>query len=69
MCWMSLTVVVNARSKGVMMRPAISPGGKPWYCQATPMIGMSMLGKISTGMRSAASPPRRKMSRPTTMNV
>src|SRR5258708_7838929 len=69
MCWMSLTVVVSARSKGVMMRPAIWSGGKPWYCQATPMIGMSMLGKMSTGMRNAASAPNRKMSSTATMNV
>ena len=57
MCSMSLTVVVSARSNGVMMRPAIWSGGRPWYCQATPMMGMLMLGKISTGMRSAASVP------------
>ena len=69
MCSMSLTVVVNARSNGVMMRPAISSGGKPWYCQATPMIGMLMLGNISTGMRNAVSVPMRKMSKAATMNV
>src|SRR6202011_5126665 len=69
MCWMSLTVVVSARSNGVMMRPAIWSGGKPWYCQATPMIGILMLGKISTGLRSAASEPRREMSRAATINV
>ena len=63
---MSLTVVVNARSNGVRMRPAIWSGGKPWYCHATPMIGMSMLGKMSTGTRSAASVPRRRMSSPAT---
>jgi len=45
MCSMSLTVVVNARSNGVSMRPAIWSGGSPWYCQATPTIGISMLGK------------------------
>ena len=54
MCSMSLTVVVSARSNGVMMRPAIWSGGRPWYCKATAMIGMLMLGKMSTGMRSAA---------------
>src|ERR1700733_8226037 len=69
MCSMSLTVVVNERSNGVMMRPTIWSGGKPWYCQATPMIGMLMLGKISTGMRRAASVPMRKMSSAATMNV
>ena len=69
MCSMSLTVVVSARSYGVMMRPAISSGGKPWYCQATPMIGMLMLGNISTGMRSAARVPMRRMSKAATINV
>src|SRR5580692_3936621 len=68
-CSMSLTVVVSARSNGVMMRPAIWSGGNPWYCQATPMIGMLMPGKISTGMRSAASVPMRRMSRAATTNV
>jgi hypothetical protein len=33
------------------------------------MIGMLMLGKISTGMRSAAKVPRRRMSKADTINV
>ncbi len=69
MCSISLTVVVSARSNGVMMRPTIWSGGKPWYCQATPMMGMLMLGKISTGIRRAASVPMSSMSRAATMNV
>ena len=54
---------------GVMTRPAIWSGGKPWYWNATPMMGMLMLGNISTGMRSAARAPMRKMSKAATMNV
>jgi hypothetical protein len=33
------------------------------------MIGMWMLGKISTGMRSAANVPRRRMRRADTTKV
>jgi hypothetical protein len=33
------------------------------------MIGMLMLGKMSTGKRSAASVPMSRMSKPATMNV
>src|SRR5712664_4323187 len=54
---MSLTVVVNARSKGAVIRPDIWSGGKPVYCQTTPITGIRMSGKISVGVRSAASGP------------
>ena len=66
---MSLTVVVSARSNGVVMRPAIWSGGRPVYCHATPMTGMLMFGKISVGVRNAASGPMIKMSSASTMNV
>ena len=45
MCSMSLTVVVSARWNGVVMRPAISSGGRPVYCQIAAMTGMRMSGK------------------------
>ena len=57
MCSMSLTVVVSARWNGVTMRPAIWSGGRPVYCQTTPITGMRMSGKMSVGVRSAASGP------------
>ena len=47
---MSLTVVVNARSNCVTMRPAISAGGRPVYRQMAAMTGMRISGKISTGV-------------------
>src|SRR5271156_908826 len=69
MCSMSFTVVVSARSNGGIMRPAISSGGNPWYCQATPTMGILMLGNMSTGMRTADSVPMMRMSKATTINV
>ena len=54
MCSMSLTVVVSARSNGVVMRPAIWSGGRPVYDQTTPITGMRMSGKMSVGVRNAA---------------
>src|SRR5712664_3065270 len=54
---MSLTVVVNARSKGAVIRPDIWSGGSPVYCQTTPITGIRMSGKMSVGVRSAASGP------------
>lgn len=50
-------MVVSARWNGVVMRPAIWSGGRPVYCQTTPMTGMRMSGKMSVGVRSAASGP------------
>ena len=69
MCSMSLTVVVSARSNGVVMRPPIWSGGSPVYCHATPITGMSMFGKMSVGVRSAASGPMIRISRASTTNV
>ena len=61
MCSMSLTVVVSARWNWVSMRPAIWSGGRPVYCQITAMTGMRMSGKMSTGVRNAASGPTIRM--------
>src|ERR1700722_4198752 len=57
MCSMSLTVVVSDRSNGVVIRPDIWSGGKPVYCQTTPITGIRISGKMSVGVRSVASGP------------
>src|SRR6202000_2881664 len=69
MCSMSLTVVVSARSNGVTMRPDIWSGGKPVYCQTTPITGMRISGKMSVGVRSAASGPMIRSSSASTTKV
>ena len=63
MCSISLTVVVRARWNCVVMRPAIRSGGRPVYCQTTLMTGMRMSGKMSVGVRNAASGPMTRISR------
>ena len=69
MCSMSLTVVVSARSNGVTMRPDIWSGGSPVYCQTTPITGMRISGKMSVGVRMAASGPAIRISRANTTKV
>ena len=69
MCSMSLTVVVSARWNGVVMRPAIWSGGRPVYCQTTPITGIRMSGKMSVGVRSAASGPMIRSSSASTTKV
>ena len=69
MCSMSLTVVVSARSNGVVMRPDIWSGGRPVYCQTTPITGIRMSGKMSVGVRSAASGPMIRISSASTTKV
>src|ERR1700709_819629 len=66
---MSLTVVVSARSNGVVMRPDIWSGGRPVYCQTTPITGMRISGKMSVGVRIAARGPMIRMSNASTTNV
>src|ERR1700680_2140560 len=51
------------------MRPAIWSGGRPVYCQTTPITGIRMSGKISVGVRSAARGPRIASSNASTTNV
>src|SRR5882724_7885277 len=51
------------------MRPAIWSGGRPVYCQTTPITGIRMSGKISVGVRNAASGPRIRRSSASTTNV
>ena len=69
MCSISLTVVVSARSNWVTMRPAICSGGNPVYPQIVAITGILISGKISTGVRQAASGPRIRRSRARTTNV
>src|ERR1700749_396581 len=66
---MSLTVVVSDRSNGVTMRPDIWSGGRPVYCQTTPMTGIRISGKMSVGVRSAASGPMISSSSASTTKV
>jgi hypothetical protein len=69
MCSMSLTVVVRKPSKLRTMRPSISPGDMPGYCQITEMTGMSTSGKMSVGMRKIATSPSRVMAMAMTTKV
>ena len=66
---MSLTVVDSTRSYGVMMRPAMSSGDRPWYVQAAAITGTLMSGKMSTGVRTAASTPTTATRMAMTMKV
>ena len=69
MCSMSLTVVVSARSNGETMRPAISSGGNPVKFQIAAITGILISGKISTGVREAASGPMMRSRSARTTNV
>src|ERR1700722_20491566 len=51
------------------MRPAICSGGRPVYCQTTPITGIRISGKMSVGERSAASGPMIRRSSASTTNV
>src|SRR5665213_1690084 len=51
------------------MRPAIWSGGRPVYCQTTPITGIPISGKMSVGVRSAASGPIISRSSASTTNV
>ena len=69
MCSIPLTVVVTARSNCVVMRPSISEGGSPAYCQIAATTGMSICGNMSAGMRTTVATPNSTMSTASTMNV
>ena len=69
MCSMPTTFAVSERSKFVTIRLSISSGLNPLYCQTTLTIGMSMYGKMSTGMVAIDRPPRMAISRAMTTNV
>src|ERR1035441_2627453 len=63
------TTVVSTRSKTVVMRPSISSGLRPVYCQATAMTGILISGKISVGVRRITTGARIRISSATTINV
>src|SRR5882724_11531917 len=61
MCSILSTVVVSARSVILTMRSLISSGTKPLKLQMTLTTGMSILGKMSVGVRTIVSAPRIKI--------
>src|SRR5580658_9253643 len=69
MCSTSLTVVVRLRSKVVVMREESSSGESPLYVQTTAMTGMSIFGKMSTGVRNITTGPRMNSKSDKTTNV
>src|SRR2546430_9536964 len=69
MCSMPLTVVVAARSNCEVMRPSISAGGSPVYCQMAATTGMLICGNMSAGMRRMVVTPISTMSIASTMKV
>jgi hypothetical protein len=69
MCSMLSTVVVRIRSYGVVTRPSISSRFNPVNCHATATTGMSMLGKMSVGVRRMRTGLTIRMSRARTTNV
>src|SRR5262245_27458031 len=69
MCSMPTTLEVSARSKFVTMRLSISSGVRPLYCQTMLTTGMSMYGKMSTGVVAIATPPRMAIRTAATTNV
>ena len=52
-----------------MIRPDMSEGDRPVYCQATPITGTRMSGKMSVGVRRAASAPKIMISNAITVKV
>ena len=69
MCSMSLTVVVNTRSNGPVMRSPNCDAGIPVYWNTMETTGMSMFGKISLGVRTIANAPAISSSSAATTNV
>src|ERR1700753_925981 len=51
------------------MRPAICSGGRPVYDQTTPITGIRISGKMSVGVRSAASGPMIRINSASTTKV
>ncbi len=69
MCSILSTSVVSARSTGEVTRWAMSSAEKPLNAQTMLSTGISMLGKISVGVRSTLKGPMMKINSATTMNV
>src|ERR1700691_1422165 len=68
-CSMLLTVVVRERSKLNTTRLDISSGDSPVYCQTTVITGMSIFGKMSTGVRTIDTTPRIRIRIEATIKV
>ena len=66
---MSLTFEVRLRSKPVTTRFSISSGDRPEYTHNTLTTGISMYGKISTGIVTMAVQPRMAIRIDITTNV
>ena len=66
-CSTSFTVVLRKRFDS--RRGPISSGDRPVYGRATPTTGMPILGKMSVGVRMAASGPKIRIIRAMTMKV
>src|SRR5258707_8937971 len=69
MCSMLSTVVVKILSYGLVMRPSVSSGFRPVYCQATAITGMLMFGKMSVGVRWINTGLIKRISNASTTNV
>src|SRR5471030_1537877 len=54
---MPLTVVVVARSNGLVMRAATSSGERPAYVLITAITGMSISGSMSVAMLASVTAP------------
>src|SRR6266404_2275855 len=69
MCSMLSTVVVKILSYALVIRPSVSSGFRPVYCQATAITGILILGKMSVGVRRIITGLRIRISRARTMKV
>src|SRR5262249_19799676 len=69
MCSIPFTVVVNARSLTVTIRPSISVGDSPLNCQMTVTTGMLIEGKMSTDIVVTDSTPSTAINKANTTNV
>src|SRR5580698_4628901 len=68
-CSMLLTTVVMLRSTFVVIRPSISSAFMPVYCQMEARTGMSMLGKMSVGVREITKGLIRRIRSANTIKV
>ncbi len=69
MCWMLSTSVVSTFSYGSVRRPVSSSGSRPVYVKATDTTGISMLGKMSVGVRAITTGAAIRIRIASTINV
>src|SRR5450755_3889871 len=69
LCSTSLTSTFTARSELEVMRCSISWGCKPVKLQTRLITGISMLGKISVGVRNSTTGVSNMITRAITINV